>query len=120
MSNRSTKEKLFKEDNRCHWCRKPTVLTNLSRSSIPSNAATVDHLISRLSPHRWVRKKPNQRRKVLACCRCNTNRSIQETLCLSRAEILKRSQGYSLSPRGKPKIIRTLKTLKEVRAALDI
>jgi hypothetical protein len=43
---------------------------------------------------------------------------VKETLCLSRAEVLRRSEGFSLSPRGKPKIIKPLPTIREVKARL--
>jgi hypothetical protein len=81
--------------------------------------ATIDHIVSRYNVRRWVQKRKNQRRKVLACYECNHNRSVQETLCLSRFEVLKRSRGFSLSPRGKPKIIKPLPTVKEALAKLN-
>jgi len=89
-----------------------------SGQSLPPNAATVEHIVSRYCLHRWVHKKPGQVRKVLACYQCNHGRSIQETLCLSRKEVLERSKGFSLSPRGKPKIIKPLDTVREVKKAL--
>jgi hypothetical protein len=81
--------------------------------------ATIDHIVSRYHVHRWVKKKKGQRRKVLACYECNHSRSVKETLCLSRAEVLKRSQGFSLSPRGKPKIIKPLSTAREALKKLN-
>lgn len=98
------------------------VLTNIKAipkgQSLPDNAATLEHLVSRYSIFRWKRKRKGEQRKVLACYRCNHNRSIQETLCLSRAEILRRSKGFSLSPRGKPRIIRPLESIKDVKKVL--
>jgi 5-methylcytosine-specific restriction endonuclease McrA len=116
MSNRALKIQLWKENPNCYYCGKPTILTNLPKARLPLNAATIEHLISRYHAHRWVKKKKGQRRKVLACYECNHRRSVQETLGLSRAEVLKRSKGFSLSPRGKPKII---KPVENVREALD-
>lgn len=81
--------------------------------------ATIDHVVSRLHPHRWVSKKKGQRRKVLACYECNHKRSVQETLCLSRVEILRRSQGFSLNPQGKPKIIKPVSNVKQALAKLN-
>jgi hypothetical protein len=82
--------------------------------------ATIDHVISRYNFSRWIKKKKQEpARKVLACFKCNHQRSVQETLCLSRAEVLKRSQGFSLSPRGKPKIIKPVSTKKEALKRLD-
>jgi len=120
MSLRQLKLKLYKENPYCYHCGCKTLLTNISSGKLPKNAATIDHLISRMNPGRWIKKKKGQRRKVLACFKCNHNRSVQETLCLSRAEVLKRSHGYSLSPKGKPKIIKPLETEKDVLEKLGI
>jgi len=99
------------------------ILTDIKKlstgQSLPPNAATVEHLVSRLHHSRWKKKKSGAKRKVLACYRCNHNRSIQETLCLSRKEILQRSRGFSLNPRGRPKIIKPLDSIREVRKALN-
>lgn len=124
MSNRSLKLKLFKESDRCYYCNCQMILTNVSNiksgQSLPDNAATIEHLISRLEPSRFVKKKKGTRRKVLACYKCNHSKSVLETLCLSRAEILKRSRGYSLNPRGRPKIIKPLNTVQEVKKVLNV
>ena len=121
MSNRSLKIELYKKDPKCYWCKRHTILIsepNLKGHPNPL-MATIDHIVSRFSPYRWKKKLPGQRRKVLSCYECNHNRSVQETLCLSRAEVLKRSQGFSLSPRGKPKIIKPLSTIREVKKQLS-
>lgn len=120
MSLRDLKLRLFNEDPRCYHCKKKTVLTNISHGTLPANAATIDHLISRLNPRRWVKKRKSQRRKVLSCNACNQNRSKKENLYLSRAEMIKRSNGYSLSPKGKPKIIKPVATTKELVIKLGI
>lgn len=121
MSNRTLKLELWQQDPRCHWCKRVTKLTNLAtlRGHPDPLMATIDHVVSRYHPHRWVKKKKNHQRKVLACYQCNHSRSVQETLCLSRAEVLKRSQGFSLSPRGKPKIIKPVENVREALAHLN-
>jgi hypothetical protein len=119
MSNRTLKLKLWNEDPRCYWCKIPTVLTNTANEKLAHNTATVDHLISRYNPGRWLKKKTGQKRKVLACFACNQKRSMQETLCLSRAEILNRSKGYSLSPKGKPTFEKPVETLREIKKVLN-
>ena len=121
MSNRTLKLELHKNDPRCHWCKRITKLIcqPFIRGEPDPLMATIDHVVSRYSPYRYVRKKKGQRRKVLACYQCNHSRSVQETLCLSRAEILERSNGFSLSPRGKPKIIKTLPNIAAVLARLN-
>lgn len=121
MSNKTLKLELYRENPRCHWCKRVTKLIcepHLKGHPDPL-MATIDHMVSRYHPHRWVKKKKNHRRKVLACYECNHNRSVQETLCLSRAEILERSKGFSLSPRGKPKIIKPLPNVTAVLAKLN-
>jgi hypothetical protein len=122
MSNRTLKLVLWQKDDRCHWCKRHTILThepNLHGHPNPL-MATIDHVVSRYSVSRWVRKKKGQKRKVLACYECNHRRSIQETLGLSRAEVLNRSKGFSLSPRGKPKIINPVKNVKEAKKRLGL
>jgi hypothetical protein len=120
MSNRSYKLELYKKDPRCHWCRRITKLICKSNLyDVDPLMATIDHIVSRLSPYRWVKKKKHIKRRVLSCYECNHRRSVRETLSLSRAEILERSKGFSLSPRGKPKIIKPVKNVKEALAKLN-
>ena len=114
MSNRSEKIKLWNENSKCYWCGIQTQLTNCPDGKISDTAATIDHLYSKLNPHRWVRRHPGQVKKVLACHSCNQRRSIEETQQLDKKEILMRSQGFSLNPTGKPNIIRPFDTLEEV------
>jgi hypothetical protein len=118
VSNRTLKLKLWNIDNRCYWCKKPTVLTSQKSGSLPPNAATIDHKISRYNYGRWLKTNEGEIRRVLACLKCNQRRCNQETICLSKNELLKRSLGYSLSPKGKPKIITPLKTIREVKKRL--
>jgi hypothetical protein len=115
MSNhRADKIRMWNKNPNCHWCNIPTQLTNCSDGKLADNAATVDHLFSKLNPARWVKRKPGEVKKVLACYGCNQLRSIEENDRLSREEIFKRSQGFSLNPSGKPHIINTLDTVEEV------
>lgn len=80
--------------------------------------ATIDHIVSRYHPHRWVKQRDGEQRKVLACYECNHARSVAETSTLSRAEILRRSQGFNLNPKGKPVIVKPLETLEDVLARM--
>ena len=93
-------------------------MTNLKTVKTPKALmATIDHIVSRYSPYRWVKYNKGQIRKVLACWQCNHDRCELETLSLSRAEILKRSQGFSLSPRGNP-TIKPKDSIREVKQIL--
>jgi hypothetical protein len=121
VSNRELKLKLFAEDPHCHWCGRATVLTNVKEIKGKPNPlmATIDHLVSRYNPERWVEKKPGENRKVLACFECNNNRSSVETKQLSPEELYRRGQGYSLNPRGKPVVDGTVETVEELYARLE-
>lgn len=123
MSNRRKKIKLFLKNDKCFYCGTTMILTNIknipSGQSLPQNAATIEHRISRYNSHRWIRKKKNECRQVLCCYKCNHDRSVKETLCLSRAEVLRRSHGFSLSPRGRPGIINPVPTVKEALKKLN-
>lgn len=121
MSNHNLKLSLHEKDPRCHWCQRITLLIcdpHIKGKPDPL-MATIDHIVSRYHVHRWVKRKENQRRRVLSCYECNHGRSVSETLALSRAEILNRSKGFSLSPRGKPKIIKPLETATQARKLLN-
>lgn len=81
--------------------------------------ATIDHLVSRYFPERWITAKPGEVRKVLACFECNNKRASEETKKLHPFELYKRGQGYSLNPRGKPAIGGTVETIEEFYAKLE-
>lgn len=100
MSNRSLKLTLHAADPRCHWCQRVTVMTNIKNLSGHPDPlmATIDHLVSRYKLGRWNKSYQKEPRKVLACYECNHARSRRETDSLTRAEIVKRSHGYCLSP----------------------
>ena len=113
MSNRESKLKLYQEDPRCYWCKRETILTNIPEIQGQPNPlmATVDHLVSRYHPERWVKREMT---KVLACYECNARRAQEETAALPRNEILRRSQGFSLNKRGKPIFMFALDTISDV------
>ena len=90
-SLRKQKIKLFKENNKCFYCKCEMVLTNVSHGKLPKNAATIEHLISRFDPRRTIPNNSRLRRRVLACYKCNNDRSHLEALFISRAEELERS-----------------------------
>jgi hypothetical protein len=116
MSNRDIKLKLHQADPRCHWCERETKLTNIPELNGEADPlmATVDHLRSRYCLDRFVKPKIGAPTKVLACYECNSRRAQEETDTLSREELVKRSRGFSLNPRGKPIIVEGLSSLDEV------
>ena len=92
-SNRRVKLNLYKRDPHCHWCGVLTTLTNIKHihGQPDPTMATVDHIISRFDPRRWVEQKPGEIRKVLACFSCNNRRSIEDQKKLRKEEELLRS-----------------------------
>lgn len=70
------RRRFWLSDPRCHWCKRRTRLVNLGQhpKSIPHDAATIDHLHSRLDPDRGN----GSGRHVLACWKCNNDRGAQE------------------------------------------
>jgi hypothetical protein len=58
---------------------------------VPDNFATIDHLRSRLSPHRTEPNLTNEERTVLACPPCNLDRAAQEEKAIPLHELWRRS-----------------------------
>ena len=120
MGNGHLKKILHSKDPHCFWCGRVTILIteDLEGKPSPPLMATIDHLISRYDPQRWVEKKKGNNKKVLACYECNHKRSIKETLALSRNEVLRRSKGFSLSLFQEEKASNH-KACKQTKWALD-
>jgi hypothetical protein len=75
-SNSAARKRLFHINPHCFWCGKLTVFS--VDTSLKHDAATVDHLYSRLHPDRKAARR-GRGRLVLACNQCNKDRSIAET-----------------------------------------
>lgn len=79
--------------------------------------ATIDHLISRYDPRRWLHTATNEQRKVLACFECNQKRQKEETAQLTQEEIVARSRGVTFKPKKSfPAPVKTLDELKKLYA----
>lgn len=98
-SLREVRERLWKKDPHCRYCGVITVLPSsplLKRGKdgklrhYPDNMATIDHLRSRLDPERQ-NHYPSERRYILACWKCNNERSKKENSKLRIEELWKRS-----------------------------
>ena len=76
--------------------------------------ATVDHLISRYDPRRWLHTRNNEQRKVLACFECNQRRQVEETKMLTEKERSDRSRGIVFKPKNN--LPRTLDELQKLYA----
>ena len=77
---------------RCYWCGQP-VIDWVARRRVPTpdNAATIDHLHSRLSPERG--KHHGEYTLVVACNACNNRRGEEEQRALGIEAIRERSNG---------------------------
>jgi len=71
------RKRLFLEHPYCFWCKKPLILIDSSSGQLPNNAATIDHIFSKLHSGRKLSCN-NINRHVLSCYRCNHLRSKQE------------------------------------------
>ena len=70
------RRRLFRADPHCFWCGR-TVFLNVPHAT--ATLATVDHLYSRLHPHRTEHyRKQSGVLHVLACHECNHHRSVCE------------------------------------------
>ena len=77
--------------------------------------ATVDHLISRYDPRRWLHTATNEQRKVLACFECNQRRQAEETANLCPEERLARSKGGGATFKPTPNTPIPVKSLQELK-----
>ena len=84
------RKRMFEEHPFCHWCGRPLQLIERNGGVARGDAATIDHVYSRLHPDR-VTPCHNEKRRVLACYKCNNERSREET----KITYLKRQQEKS-------------------------
>lgn len=96
--------KLWKENPHCSFCGVLTILpedvSRKTKAPDPDNMATIEHVYSRLNPHRNIKDKEERRRaqkeefgqrRILSCRKCNLERSEKEQSELSIDE--KRQRG---------------------------
>ena len=97
---RKLKLKLYRENPRCHYCKQIMVWDDTAKHDGTDTPllCTLEHLLSKYDPRRWEKKLPTEHRLTLACYACNQNRSVKETMALSRHDVLSRSKGFSLKP----------------------
>lgn len=75
--HKRVRKKLHAENPNCYWCGKATVLRKRSgRGKQKPDDATLEHLISKLSPDTAQRQNPDNMR--LACYACNHQRGEDE------------------------------------------
>ena len=79
----------------CHWCGVEVKRYKKPDGKLKDNSATIDHLYSRYNPLRYVQPK-NTEVTVLACHKCNNERSNEETSSLSKEELHFRSSNHLL------------------------
>jgi len=121
-SNREFKLKHYSKNPYCYYCGVRMLLTNIKEfhGSPDPATCTVEHLISRFHPRRWVKAKPGEIRKVLACYGCNQRRAAEEAKKLPPGILSKSGQGFCLNPRGRNKSIfhNTVDTVEEAIAKM--
>jgi len=66
---------LWRKDPHCNWCGRLTVLYPSDTKKLPEDAATIDHMIDRNDPSHDYKVKQGKQTTVLACRRCNEQRS---------------------------------------------
>ena len=85
--------KLWLEDDRCRFCRKPTLLPQFCTKEVIARnrdrMATIEHLDSRYNPNRG--KSDNEERTTLACWRCNNDRNKIEQESIPKKILQERS-----------------------------
>lgn len=93
---KTRRNRLFAEDPHCYWCGRELVKPpgpSVGGGKCPDNAATLDHLISRLDPRRTEPQPRNAPpRTVLSCYACNELRGFAETAIRQRILALQSSQ----------------------------
>lgn len=100
MTSKTKRQQLFfmwKRNPSCHWCGRDTMLV-LRTEAHPHNKvpprddeATIDHLRSRFDPTRQEPNLNHEFRRVLACWRCNNERSRAEQAQRPLEELHRRS-----------------------------
>lgn len=80
---------------------------------------TVEHLISRYHPERWVKKGEQEHRRVLACFECNQRRQVEETNMLPAHIRSAIGKGYTMNPRGKALFHQTVESVEQVYERLQ-
>jgi 5-methylcytosine-specific restriction endonuclease McrA len=83
---RKIRRRLWENNPCCHWCGVKTVwwVEALGHVEKPKNAATLDHLISRLNPQRYQMSEYPSELMVIACDKCNNERGKREDVSLRR------------------------------------
>ena len=76
---RAWKIRRMQESPYCHWCRRRVYLLPTGSTQQRDDTATLDHLRSRFDASRHEPLQiPQERRRVLACFRCNQLRGQRE------------------------------------------
>ena len=73
----------------CWWCGRLVQIVECNDGKLPDDAATIDHLDSRLNP---LRGKSRGRRRVMACHACNHERGAIEEACMPIEQLRQRAR----------------------------
>ena len=121
MSTNKRKQKrlrnLWQRNPHCAWCGCKTRLIHQKGGALPGDAATLDHIRSKLDPLRRAGGRIGKpwEENVLACYGCNHERGRQEYLALPIEEQRRRSQCYPIALRPLTERIINAETLSDLR-----
>lgn len=91
---------MWTEDAHCRQCGQPTILfEQKNHQTVPPNAATIEHVFSRLHPLRR-HQTPDVKRRTLLCQKCNQENSEKEQKALGIEELRRRAQQHKSKRRG--------------------
>lgn len=80
------------QDGRCYWCKQPTKPGPHDPGDVAPDAATLDHLHSRLNAERG--RHAGKLTHVMACRACNERRGWEECAALPIEEQRRRAGRY--------------------------
>ena len=75
------RRRLWESNPHCIWCKQPTIWwTPSDGGNMPDNAATIEHLLSRFNPIRYLLPRYPKDLMAIACNRCNNDRGAREDI----------------------------------------
>jgi hypothetical protein len=91
---RRRREKLWKIDPRCHWCKRATILVDRSlngnKGPFDPLEATIDHINTRYDKRYTTHC--NEELTVLSCRECNNKRGKEREALVPKEELNRRSK----------------------------